>query len=414
VPSMNGNLAAEPEVPSAGMAAPSLSTGRGAVRRPRVLLSVHSASVGGAERLALAEAQHLKRSFDLVIAVPEGVLRPEFARHGRLIGGTTPLPLWGDSARGWLVRLARTLHQSFRLARVIRGNDVEAVITNSSVSLAPVLAGRIAGVPVIVHARDVPASRLAPLVLRLEGLLARTVIVISPGLRPYFAAGRRARIIQIPDGIEIPELEDGATDSSRPARFGRPLRLCLIGGVDPRKGQDIAVEALAELRQGGLDAELDLVGREINPEFAASLRALVRRLGVASHVRFVGELEDVPEHLGHVDVVIAPSRGEWTPLSLMEAMALQKPVVAASVGGVNDLIDDRTTGLLIPPEDPHRLATAIAEIATDPENASRMALRARCAVAAKFDIGGTLEGAEGEIRRAIANGLVTTDASCAA
>ena len=386
-------------------------TGRaGADRRSRILLSVHSGSVGGAERLALAEAEHLKGSFELVISVPDGPLRPEFARHGRLLDGTTSLPLWGDSARTWLVRLARTFYQSVRLARTIRRNNVDAVITNSSVSLAPVLAARLAGTPVIVHARDVPASRLAPIVFRLEGMLARTVIVISAGLRPYFASGRRARVIQIPDGIEIPDLDKATPPARRVTGSGRPLRLCLVGGVDRRKGQDTAVEALAELRDGGVEAELDLVGREINPEFATSVRKLARRLGVAGHVTFVGELEDVRGHLREVDIVIAPSRGEWTPLSLMEAMALAKPVVAAGVGGVNDLIEDRVTGLLVPPEDPHRLSSAIAEFATDPESASAVAMSGRRSVAAKFDITGTLLGAESELRRVIGQPRLTSQA----
>ena len=364
----------------------------------RILLSVHSAGLGGAERLALAEAEYLKQSFDLIIAVPDGPLRAEFARHGRLIDGTVPLPLWGDSARSWLVRVARTFRDSVRLTRVLRRHKVDAVLANSSVCLAPVVAGKLAGAPVLVHARDVPASRLAPLVLGLEGMLADTIIVISAGQRPYFAAGRRSRIIQIPDGIEIPDLAD---DPSRPMLSGRPVRLCLIGGVDPRKGQDIAVQALAELRQTGLDAQLDLVGREISPSFATSVRELAQRLGVAQHVGFVGELDDVTAHLRQIDVVIAPSRAEWTPLSLMEAMALRKPVVAAAVGGVKDLINDGVTGSLIAPEDPHGLASAIAAIIADPERSRAMAVEARRSVASKFSITVTLEGAESELRRLI-------------
>ena len=200
--------------------------------RPRILLSSHSAYLGGAERLALAEAEYLKEFFDLIIAVPDGPLRAEFARHGDIVDGSSSLPLWGDSARTWVVRLARTMQQSVRLARVIRRNNVKAVVTNSSVSFAPVLAGRLAGTPVIVHARDVPASRLAPLVFRLEGMLARTVIVISSGQKRYFAAGRRARIVQIADGITIPDTGAAGGLALHEDGSARPVRLCLIGGVD--------------------------------------------------------------------------------------------------------------------------------------------------------------------------------------
>src|SRR4029077_3842634 len=120
--------------------------------------------------------------------------------------------------------------------------------------------------------------------------------------------------------------------------FNTPIRLCLIGGIHPRKGQDIAIQALSHLRDAGIDAQRDLIGREIEPAFAASIRALAERLDVAGSVTLLGELDDVPSHLRTVDIVVAPSRGEWTPLAIMEAMAQRKPVVAADVGGVSKVI----------------------------------------------------------------------------
>jgi hypothetical protein len=105
--------------------------------RPRILLSVHSAARGGAERMALAEAEYLKRYFDRVISVPHGPLRPCFARHGELTGGTASMPLWGDSSRRWVARSVRTLDHAVRLARLMRRRHLDLVLTNSSASLAP-------------------------------------------------------------------------------------------------------------------------------------------------------------------------------------------------------------------------------------------------------------------------------------
>jgi len=330
--------------------------------------------------------------------VPEGPLRGRFARYGTVIDGTVSLPLWGGSAGSWLRRLARTVRDSVRLARVIRRQDIRLVLTNSSVSVAPVLAGRLAAVPVIVHMRDVPASRLASRVFRLHGRIAQTVIIITGGMRHFFKAKSRARIVQIPDGIELPGPRVGAPPPrSSSSAAEHPVRLCLIGGIDPRKGQDIAIEALAELKDRGVDADLDLVGREIDTEFAASLRERANDLGVATRVTFVGELADVPAHLRDVDIVIAPSRREWTPLALMEALALEKPVVAANVGGVRDVVSDHQTGLLVPPEDPRRLADAVVELVTDPFEASVMASNGRQSVEAGFSLTGTLSGVEQEV-----------------
>ena len=104
--------------------------------------------------MALAEAERLKRNNDLLISIPDGPLRPLFALHGTIIDRTTSMPLWGDSAWRWAGRSARTVRQALKLARAIRRHGVDVVLTNSSVSLAPVIAARLVGVPAIVHVRD--------------------------------------------------------------------------------------------------------------------------------------------------------------------------------------------------------------------------------------------------------------------
>jgi glycosyltransferase involved in cell wall biosynthesis len=364
-----------------------------AAERGRILLAVHSAKAGGAERMALLEAGHLEDRFELLLSVPAGPLRARFATHGELVGPAETLPLWGGSARRWAAGSARTLVDAVRMAVLIRRRGIELVLTNSAVCLAPVLAARLAGVPAVVHARDVPKSRLAPLIFALHGALADTVIVIADGLTPYFRRGRRARIVRIADGIVAP----APPPSDAPRVFRSPLRLCLVGGIDPRKGQDIAVAALARLRERGVEATLELVGREVDARFAATVRDDARRLGVAESVAFAGEAADAGPHLDRADVVIAPSRGEWTPLVLMEALARGLPVVAARVGGVADVVADRESGLLVAPEDPAALAAAIVELVAHPSAAAAMARRGRDHIDANFRVERTLARMQAEL-----------------
>jgi glycosyltransferase involved in cell wall biosynthesis len=366
---------------------------RAAAGRRRILFAVHSAKLGGAERMALLEADCLQAQFELLLSVPDGPLRSRFGAHGELVDGAATLPLWGASAQRWVRSAVGTLRDAIAMTLLIRRRRVELVLTNSSVCLAPVLAARIARVPVVVHARDVPKSRLAPLVMALHGKLASTVIVIADGLAPYFRAGRRTRLARIADGISVPALANG----QEPGVFGSPLRLCLVGALDPRKGQDVAVSALAKLREQGVAATLDLVGRELDEQFAATVREQAHSLGVADEVRFVGEVEDIGPHLDRANIVIAPSRGEWTPLVLMEALARGKPVVATRVGSVAEVVHDRESGLLVSSESPVELADAIVELATDPAAASAMGERGYSHVAANFRVEQTLEGLLREI-----------------
>ena len=369
----------------------------GPARGSRVLFNVHSGKLGGAERMALLEAEDLKSRFELLLAVPDGPLRSRFAAHGELVAGAATLPLWGDTRRRWMSGCVRTLFDSVRMAKLIRRRGVEIVVTNSSVCLAAVLAARLARVPVIVHARDVPRSRLAPLVLAVHGKLANTVIVIADELVPYLRAGRHTRVVCIRDGVAMPDERRNAPRGD----LETPLRLCLVGGIDRRKGQDVAIAALAELHERGIAATLELVGRDVDERFAASVRADVRRLGLARDVEFVGEVDDVDAHLANADIVIAPSRDEWTPLVLMEALARAKPVVASRVGAVAEVVRDGESGLLVAPGSPAELTSAITRLAADPPAATAMAERGRSSIAADFCLRGTLEGLQKEIDRLV-------------
>ena len=345
----------------------------------RLLLTVHTGERGGASLMALEEARFLARRHSLVVAVGPGPLRAHFAACGRVVGGVPSVPLWTDAPGAWLKRGVRTLQHTARLWRLIRRERIELVLVNSTVSVAPVLAARLAGVPAVVRARDTPFSRLAPVVMGLHARLAHTVAPIAAVNEGYLPARRRARVVRIPDGIAIPPAPAEPLNG-----FARPLRLCVVGAITPDKGQPAAVAALAALRDRGVEAELDLVGRVQDGAMAAALVEQARALGLDGRVRVRGETEGIDAALAGADVLLLTSRGEGTPLVLMEALARHVPVVATAVGGVPDIVRDGETGLLVAPGDPDALAAAVARIAADPAAARAMAARGRRHVEARF------------------------------
>jgi glycosyltransferase involved in cell wall biosynthesis len=202
--------------------------------------------------------------------------------------------------------------------------------------------------------------------------------------------------VRIHDGIAVPRAPDVASNG-----FHSPLRLCVIGTIDRRKSQDVAVEAVGVLRNRGVEAALSLVGREEDPDFAQEVRTTAERLGIADRVRFLGEARSVDGILSETDILILSSVAEWTPLVLMEAQAWQKPVVASRVGGIPEVVVDRETGILTPPGDPEAIADAVQTIVADPHEARRMGARGREHVAAEFDISQTLQGLGIEVQRAL-------------
>jgi glycosyltransferase involved in cell wall biosynthesis len=345
----------------------------------RLLLTVHSGERGGASLMALEEARFLARRHALVVAVGPGPLRTAFAACGRVVAGPPSVPLWTDAPGAWLKRGVRTLQHAVRLWRLIRRERIELVLVNSTVSVAPVLAARLTRVPVVVRARDTPFSRLAPLVMALHARLAHTVAPIAAVNEGYLPARRRARVVRIPDGIVVPP-----APAVRLNGFGRPLRLCVVGAITPDKDQPTAVAALAALRGRGVEAELDLVGRVQDASMAAALLDDARARGLEGRVRVRGETDGIDAALAGADVLLVTSRGEGTPLVLMEALARHVPVVATAVGGVPDIVRHGDTGLLVPPGDPDALAAAVARIAADPAAAQAMAERGRRHVEARF------------------------------
>jgi glycosyltransferase involved in cell wall biosynthesis len=384
-----------PTTPAAD-AAPRPAVPSGRTRRERLLLTVHSAVRGGATLMALTQARFLREAYDLVIAVPPGPMRGAFAEIAPVVDGPPSLPIWTDSPAHWAWRGLRTGRDALALADLVRRREIDLVVTNSTVSLSPVVAARLAKVPVVVHARDTPFSRWAPALMRAHARLADVIVANGAQTASLFPATPRARLVRIADGIDIP-----ATPVRRRMLGDGPLRLAIVGTLTHEKGQDVGIRALAALRRDGVDAELDLVGPEARPGDAARLRALAGDAGVGAHVHLRGETAGIEEALHGVDVVLVTSRGESAGLVAMEALARMVPVVASDVGGLREVIADRRTGRLVPVGDANAIADTLVELRRDPTATRAMAVRGRTDMQQRFARRASLEALSRELDRVL-------------
>lgn len=160
------------------------------------------------------------------------------------------------------------------------------------------------------------------------------------------------------------------------------LVLGKIGRLSAEKDQALLFRALRRVVDAGIDAVLVLVG--IGPDEEA-LRALAAELGLADRVFFLGFRKDMHCIYNGLDLVVQSSYTEGMPNVILEAMAMQVPVVATAVGGTPELIDDGVHGLLAPPRDANALAERLQTALRDPEARSRMAAAARERVEREFD-----------------------------
>jgi glycosyltransferase involved in cell wall biosynthesis len=346
--------------------------------RRRILFVVHSAKLAGAQIVALGQATALAEGHELIIAIGHGPLRSRFAPLGRLVRASTRVPIWGASRGRWALDIARAVPDAVRLAVLARRCGVEVVVVNSTVLVAPVLAARIARIPVVVHVQEAPKSVAARRLFRFHGRMANTVVAISPWIAQAFT-GARARVLVNPVGIPLPPRQLRAARED-----GVPLHVLVVGTIDAHKRQDLAVQALAGLRDAGIDAVLSLVGGEADAEYASELRRSVAAAGLGGSVRFEGSRSDVPAVMMSADVLLLPA-GEVTPLVLMEAMAYGTPVVAARMGGIPDIVVDGESGLLAAPGDHRGMTAALARIASDSTLAAQLSHGGRRRVETHFD-----------------------------
>jgi hypothetical protein len=144
-----------------------------------------------------------------------------------------------------------------------------------------------------------------------------------------------------------------------------------VGRLDYQKAPEVVVRALAELDRPDVFAAW--VG---DGPLRADVERLARELGVDDRMRFLGNRSDVPALLPGFDVFALPSRYEGLPCAIAEAMMCGIPVIATAVNAVPEMVVAGRTGLLIPPESPRALATAVRHLVTHPEQAARRAANA--------------------------------------
>lgn len=284
---------------------------------------------------------------------------------------------------------------AWRLARLLRRERADLLHTHTALAANVLsrIAGRIAGVPVISHLHIENHFRPQPLLrapLRAldnwtARLAARHVAVSEDTRRAFVEQGYpAARVVTIYNGIEL-SAAASANGGRLRAELGVPADASLIGSVARLcavKGQRELIEALGSLP----GTRLLLVGDDLEEggEYRRSLERDAARLGVSDRVVFTGPRGDVPAILEELDVFVLPSWTEGLPMTVLEAMAQGKPVVATPVGGTPELVVDGETGLLVPPRDPTRLAQAIRGLLADPDRAARLGRAGRERVGASF------------------------------
>ena len=156
-----------------------------------------------------------------------------------------------------------------------------------------------------------------------------------------------------------------------------------IGRFAPQKNHLLLVEAFSLAIEEYPSMELWLIG---DGPLRAEVEKKVEAKGLKEKVRFLGIRDDIPDLLAEASILVLPSDWEGVPLTVLEAMAAGKPVVATAVGGVPELVEDGVSGILVPPRDLHALAQGILRLARDADLRNQMGKAAQERALERFDI----------------------------
>jgi glycosyltransferase involved in cell wall biosynthesis len=340
-------------------------------RRLRVAHVSWGLNMGGLEKLLVEFARHTDPTrFDLrfISLTERGTLAADLERLGWPVTALEE----PDGLRPGLV---------LRLAQAFRKCGADVVHTHDERPLLYGAAGaRLARVRRIIHTRHgqkARNSRRQVFLFRLAAGLADRVVCVSDdaaaltireGVSPK-------RIYTIRNGIDLARFAYTGPVASGP--------VVTVARLSPEKDVATLVRAAAIVVRESPSFRLEVAG---NGVCMPALQGLTAELGLEEHVRFLGEVRDVPALLGRASLFVLPSVEEGISLTLLEAMARGLPVVATRIGGNPEVVAEGETGLIVPARDPETMAGAMLRFLGDAEGARRMGLAGRRRVERYFDV----------------------------
>jgi len=346
------------------------------MKKPILAQLISTFNIGGAEVFAFELASALRDGPFHPIAIGLGETGP-IAQRFADAGIETCLAHCG-TGRGLRVR------GILRLARILRKHNVATLhCHNRAANIYGAIAARLAGVPLVVCTRhSAPPPRRKARSYKLEYMvrpLTHHYIAVSQSvMQAAVRIGRvpRNRVTTIYNGINMSKFRPAAPGTDTP-------NLICVARLSREKAHAVLLDAARRLLADGVKFRLRIVG---DGPIRSALEQQRARLGIEETVEMLGARDDVPALLRNADLFVLPSSTEGLPMTIIEAMASALPVVATRVGGVPELVKPGVNGLLVPPQDPDALASALRKLIEDSRLRHDMGAAGRRFAEENFDI----------------------------
>lgn len=378
-----------------------------ATMRPlNILYFTSSREIGGAERHMVSLIHDLNReAFEPIVACP-AILAEQMQSDLRCEIEFVPIDL----------RSPFDFPSAMRLACQLRAKRIDILhshLFRSSLFASPI--GRLAGVPAIIETPHVSERwrrgwlKGRFVVDRFAARCVDALIAVSQANARYLAEQKglpKDKIHVVPNGVDLGRFRPGCLRltpmrQSLGLRAEDPVLVC-VARLELQKGHRVLLDAMVRLRVEIPGVRLMIVG---DGSLRSDLERNSRDLGLEPAVRFVGWQENVEDWLALANVVVLPSFYEGLPLAALEALAMQKPLVATRVDGTPEVVLHNRTGLTVPPGNPVSLADAIVALLRDPARAQALARAGRRLVSEKFTIARQVRATEALYRETWRKGV---------
>jgi len=272
----------------------------------------------------------------------------------------------------------------FKLAALLKREKIQILhLHNSTAFFYGVIAGKITRVPVIIyteHARDIFPNIKVRIADKILSSFTDKVIVVADYLKKNlikYEWFNPSKIITIYNGADETKFNNkyNVDEVKRDlGLFGRKKIVGIVARLDPIKNHKCLIKAMQIVVKHYPDTILLVIG---DGALRDELKAFARESNLLNNIYFLGTRQDIPQLLAIMDIFVLCSISEGLPMTLLEAMAAGKPIIATNVGGIPEIIEHGINGVLIPPDNPDILADAIKKLIDDTEKAKQMGSMAR-------------------------------------
>ncbi len=324
---------------------------------------------GGAEKQIYALAQRLdKKKFEVIVVSLdcEGKASPEVINSlGCRLVVFRVVRIYGISG----------LRQGLRFLKFLKSEKIDILQTyHFSSDIWGAFWGHLVKVKTIIsNRRDMGFWRGWPHIqtYRLINRWVDRIVVVSESVKQMIMATEKIpaeKIQVIYNGIEIPKTIETISNSEAIKKElnikSQEIVLVYVATLKEVKGHMFLLEAMSELIQQYTSMKLLLIGED---RMNGALQERTKQLGLDSHVNFLGKRTDTLRILSVADITLLPSLSEGLSNALLEYMTAAKPVIATSVGGNPEVVQNNYTGFLVPPQNAQAIKEALLKLLTDPE-----------------------------------------------